>query len=53
MMEKYGTEQSTYDVLEVIPFKPDDKKLIASNLSLSAANELVKGNTNYMIVPSN
>lgn len=46
MMEKYGVEQSTYEVVKVAS---SDEKIIGSNLSLSEANELQKLNAESII----
>lgn len=52
MMEKYGAEVQRYEVLEVIPFAPDDKRVVAENLTLDEAKEIAAKETNYMIRPS-
>lgn len=51
MMEKYGAEVTRYEVQEVLPFKPDDKKIVGQNLTLDEAIELASTNKHYMIMP--
>jgi hypothetical protein len=51
MMEKYGAEIEKYEVHEVIPFQPDDKRIVAKNLTMDEAMELEGKNQNYMIIP--
>lgn len=50
-LEKYGAEIKKYEVLEIIPFQPDDKKVVAQDLTLEEANDLAAKNKNYMIRP--
>ena len=50
-VEKYGAEIKKYEVVEVIPFQPDDKKVIASDLTMEEALKLVEENKHYMILP--
>lgn len=53
MMEKYGAEVQKYEVLEVTPYQPDDKKVVASGLSMDEAIDMADKNKNYMIMPMN
>lgn len=50
-MEKYGAEIQKYEVYEIIPFQPDDKRLVAEDLTLDQAEDLAEKNKNYMIRP--
>lgn len=51
MMEKYGAEVERYEVTEVIPFQPDGKEVVASDLTMEEALETVEKNKNYVITP--
>jgi hypothetical protein len=50
-MEKYGAEVPKYEVVKVIPFQPDDREVIATDLTLSEAKEMQKDSDNYMVRP--
>jgi hypothetical protein len=51
MMEKYGVEQSTYEVVVPVPGKPDDFTVIGSYLSLEDATKLQQKNPKSIVRP--
>lgn len=52
MMEKYGAEVETYEVLKVVPFQPEEKEVIASNLTMDEAMKVADEGKDRVIVPS-
>lgn len=51
MMEKYGVEQSTYEVVVPVVGKPDDFEKIGSNLNLDDASKLQQRNPKSIVRP--
>lgn len=51
MMEKYGAEIKKYEVFEITPSQPDDRKLVGTDLTLDDANDLAEKNKNYIVYP--
>lgn len=51
MMEKYGVEQSTFEVVKPLIGKPDDFEVIGSNLSLEDASKLQQRNPKAIVRP--
>lgn len=52
MMEKYGAEVERYEVVEVVAFKPEDKRIIGVNLTMDEAINLAGQDSNYVIMPA-
>ena len=51
MMEKYGADVQTYEVVQSIPGTPDDFKVVGSNLSLDEAKKVAATYKNSIVRP--